>query len=62
VIKEIICSFWVSIEGNVLHGKEITLDCRVIGKIFKLLVESIIISTIKVYIEGWGEYFEGGVL
>jgi len=60
VIKGIICSFWVSIEGNILHNKEIMLDCCAIGKIFKLLVECIVVSTRKFYIEGWGEYFEGG--
>jgi hypothetical protein len=62
VIREIICSFWVSIEGNILHGKEIMLDCRAISKIFKLLIENIVVSIRKFYIEGWGEYFEGRAL
>ncbi len=57
-IKEIIYSFQVSNEKNVLHGKQVTLDFIAIKKIFKLLMEGIVILVRKLYNKEWEEYFE----
>jgi len=59
IVKEIICSFWVSNVGSVLHGKQISLNFASICNIFKLLVKGIDVLARKTYNEQWAEYFEG---
>jgi hypothetical protein len=50
-IKEIICDFWVSNAGSVLHGKQNSLDFLTISHIFKLPTKGIAIPAWEGYNE-----------